>query len=107
MTTHPKKSTPNRCLRVPKAIDRARQTNSDIPLTEVLAICRVAENRVHYGCFFFNERRATELTLLLGVGPTAFIMLKRMKGQDIFGIGPEIVHVIVPIVIGGGASCSV
>lgn len=64
------------------------------------------EDRGNYGCVFFNERRAVQGTLILGVGPTIFAMFKLMKMHDVFGIGPEIVCVIVPIVIGGGTSGS-
>lgn len=63
------------------------------------------EARNNYGCYFFNERRAVQGTLILGIGPTIFATFKLMKMQDVFGIGPEIVRVIVPMVIVGGMSC--
>lgn len=77
----------------------------EFPVTDVSARCRVAEDRDQYGCFFFNERRATELTLLLGVVPTIFAVFQLMKVRDVFGIGPEIIRVIIPILLGVGASC--
>lgn len=67
-------------------------------------LCLAAGGRDKYGCYFFNERRAIELTLILGVIPTVFVMCKLMKGHDVFDIGPEIVNVMVPIMIGGGTS---
>ena len=103
----PKHSTPYQMIAHLHAIDHVRHEKVANPLTEPAAPCRVADDRDQYGCFFFHEKRASELTLFLGVGPTAFIMFKFMNGQDIFGIGPEIVHVIGPITIGGGTPCSV
>lgn len=55
-----------------------------------------------YGCFFHNERRVIEGTLILGVGPTIFAMFKLMKMRDVFGIGPEIITVAVPLLTTGG-----
>lgn len=65
----------------------------------------MAEDRDQYGCFFFNERRAIELTLLLGVAPTIFAVVQLMKVRDVFGIGPEIIRVIIPILLGVGTLC--
>ena len=44
------------------------------------------------------------MTLVIGVVPTVFAMFKLMEGNDVFGIGREIVHVTVPMMIGGGTS---
>ena len=44
------------------------------------------------------------MTLIIGVVPTVFAMFKLIEGNDVFGIGSEIVHVTVPMMIGGGTS---
>ena len=57
-----------------------------------------------YGCYFFNERRASEGALILGIGPTTFAMFELRKVHDVFGIGLEIVRVIIPLLICAGKS---
>lgn len=42
--------------------------------------------------------------LILGVGPTIFAMLQLMKVRDAFGIGSEIVRVIIPLLLVVGTS---
>lgn len=93
-------------LRNPSYMSRPVEQISVVRRLTHLRSAGFAEGRDKYGCFFFNERRAVELTVLLGVGPTVISMFKLIKVRDVFGIGPEIVHVIIPMLIGGGTSCS-
>ena len=62
-------------------------------------------NRKHYGCFFYSERRATEIACIMGVGPSIFVMVKLQRVHDVFGIGPENVRVIIPAQLAAGTSC--
>lgn len=64
----------------------------------------VTEGRGMYGCFFFNERRAIEGAIILGIGPTIFAVFELRKVQDVFGIGLEIVRVVIPLVTCAGMS---
>lgn len=71
------------------------------PLT-CLRFAGLRINRGNYGCFFYNERRTTEIACTVGLAPSIFVMFKLKQVHDVFGIGSENVRVIIPVQLAGG-----
>eukprot|EP00904_Undaria_pinnatifida_P000027 jgi/Undpi1/10024/HiC_scaffold_28.g12478.m1 len=90
-------------VKSPVIVKAAATIGAGLALAAVLVFYAMPErySRDKRGCFFFQERHAIVAALALGAGPAGFVMYKLMQVRDVFGIGPENVRVIVPVLISG------